>query len=76
MGNKTHTFTKKSECPKCHSVNDVDFEVTLPEELVVTKMHSSIKLKEPEQQIKQNQLSDGLNQQSKKEYTKGKLRMS
>ena len=42
MGNITHTFVKKCSCGK-----DVEFEVTLPDNLAVLKKHESITEKQP-----------------------------
>jgi hypothetical protein len=63
---KTHTFTKKLECPLCHKEIETDFEVTLPEELIIKGMGSSYRVKElpQEQKLKQNQLTEGIDQQS------------
>jgi hypothetical protein len=57
------TFVKKCSCGK-----DVEFVVDgIPDNLGPTKMASDIRLKQPEQPIKQNQLSEALEQQSKQE---------
>ena len=60
-----YTFLKRCECGK-----EVSFTVDgIPDNLVVTSMSKeySIKQQEPEQKIKQDQLSKGLDQQTKAE---------
>ena len=67
-----HTFIKKVECPTCHGTFDTEFEVSgIPDNLVPIQMAKSIRVKEApqEQKLEQNQLTEGIEQQSKQEDT-------
>jgi glutaredoxin len=68
-----HTFVKKVECPYCKKESETEFVIDgIPDNLVPLQMAKSIRVKEasPEQKLKQNQLSQGIQQSSDTEHKK------
>ena len=78
---KRHGFVIAHKCSKCGAVEDVHGGITLPDNLKVeskdkdTTLHFNEENAPAEQKIKQDQLSQGLQQPQKEEkkFIKGKL---